>query len=77
MTDYLSQALDDLDAADLRAFILATAEKRDTATTLGAHRWALVWNALSSAGAEAQDRRTAALRALENDLLGLPPAGAP
>lgn len=71
---YFDDALDDLDAADLRAFVLAATEKRNAAVEAGAHRWALVWNAMADAAAEAEDRRKAALRALENDLLGLPPA---
>lgn len=70
--DYLDSALDDLDAAELRAVKVAAFELAQRSNGEGMPRRAAVWHALSVLAAGAEDRRTATLRRLEDDLLGLP-----
>lgn len=64
----LDNALDDLDAEDLRALKRAAWEKALTSTD--APRIGVVWSALAVAAAEAEDRRASTLRAMADDLAG-------
>lgn len=70
MTD-MDRALDDLDAAELRALAVAAHETRQRSLDDGFPRRAALWHAFAVAVAEAKDRQGSTLRALEDDLLGL------
>lgn len=63
----IDRALDDLDAADLRAVKAAAHEAGRRHLDDGAPRHAALWHALSVIAAEAEDRRAATLLALERE----------